>query len=67
MLNAQYFILKSHIIHDWLEGIMAIRKEYKAPFELHIEIAESINRRNFANFHIVTLSCLIDYAKNRVL
>ena len=65
MLNAQYFILKSHIIHDWLEGIMAIRKEYKAPFELHIEIAESINRRNFANFHIVTLSCLIDYAKKQ--
>lgn len=50
---------------EWFEDIINVRKKCDKVSELHLVITENINRSNFANFHIVTLSCLIDFAKRK--
>ena len=47
----------------WFEDIIKIRSLIRKGKELHLTISSSINRNNFENYHIVTLSCLIDYTK----
>lgn len=46
--------------------IMNIRNkiEYNCT-ALHIDICSKITRHNFENYHIVTLACLLDFAKKR--
>lgn len=63
MPKEQKFIFNSPEIEDWLAVIVGIRDQYRAPNDLLISLSEEITLGNFANFHLVTLSCLIDYAK----
>ena len=48
---------------SWFEDIIKIRSSISKDKELHLTIGREIKRDNFENYHIVTLSCLIDYAK----
>ena len=65
MLKEQAFIFKSPDRDDWLAEIMAIRSAYVAPNTLLLTLSETIGLESFANFHFVTLSCLIDYVKRQ--
>lgn len=57
------YIFNSPRRGEWLEDIVSVRKKCDKIQELHLVVSGNINRSNFANFHIVTLSCLIDFAK----
>lgn len=65
MFDKNEFVFKSPKRGDWLATMVSIRSKFKTNQDLYLSLDETINRSNFANFHIVTLSCLIDYAKKQ--
>lgn len=66
MYNELKYEIKSSKRALWLKDIVCIRNKITdSTHKLLIILNESINRNNFENYHIVTLSCLIDYAKKR--